>query len=456
MTVDASSSSEGGAVGTSASTTSPTLGPASASAPGAAGPVESGGAGGLNSSAGDAFDEGGNDAYAGGRQVLSPGAVTVMAARDAQVSIQPYLLLGTGRGIAATPGPVRPEQLAAIRDRYVEVPEYTDLESALRARRLIVLIGPAGTGRSTTALHLLDDVSDGNVSRLDDPNTTQPDHIEAGHGYLGELTPRRNEPTQVQADRLADVFERRDAFCVLVATADPLIRSAYAAYASPCSVPERRRMLALHIDAQLRADDADGVAQQLIDLAETAELRDALGPAPRPHEVAAFAGLLVAHGRRELTQEEILVRAGGLLDSQVSEWFSGLRDSSLGERAERARRLVALRIAGAVFDDMPRHYTTDTADALSGWMAQPPIVATGRAPAPIARTLPRMPDVDDDMLLETSRMQVERGTVRIHGGAAVAASILRFRDPRTPVALLRHVWDRHMWLRTPIITWLVR
>jgi len=424
-------------------------------ATGSAGANEPAG-GGLSANSSDAFDESGLDAYAAGRRVLSPdAAVTVMSARDAHISIHPHLVVGGGRAVAPGPGPVRPELLETVCDRYVKVPEYEDIEAGLRARHLVVLVGPAGTGRTTTALHLLDAVSGGKVSRLDG-SQVQPEQIEPERGYLGELIRRREDPTPVEADRLADAFERQGAFCVLVATSDPAVRSAYAAYVATCSAPDLSAMLRTHVEAGIGPDDDEDVVEHLMTLAGSARFRTALGPAPRPHEVATSAGLLIAHGRRELTEEQLITQVAGLLDDQIAEWFSILRGTSYGERAERVRRLTALRIAAAVFDGMPHHVTTVAAEALAGWMAQPPPLVDGRgaepAGLPAARTAPPMVDAEDE--LQVSRLQVEQSTVRVHGGRKVAASILQFHDPRTPVALLRFVWDHHMWLRRPMVAWL--
>jgi hypothetical protein len=426
-------------------------------AAGTTGPDSSGtGAAGPKGSTGDAFDEAGSDAYVGGARALNPGAVTVMTAGNTQLTIHSYLGLG-GRGIAATPGPVRGEQLDEVRGRYVEVPEYADLKRALQRRHLLVLVGPTGTGRSTTALHLLDVVANGKVSRLDDPHEVSPDSIERGRGYLAELRPRRDEPSQARADRLAEVLELGGAFCVLVTTPDPALRSAYSAYSAPCSAPDQHLLLAQHVDAQIRADDPDGLAERLLAQAVTSPFVDLLGPTPRPREVAAFAELLVGYGRGELTERQVRDRTVGFLDEQVAEWFAVLRGTSFGERAERARRLTALRIAAAVFDGMPRYYVTDTTETLAAWMAHAPALPSGGATAvaaPPARATPGPADAEDEVVLATSRLRVDRGEVRVGDGVAVATTTMRYRDPRTPAALLRCVWDQHMWLRAPVVGWL--
>jgi hypothetical protein len=466
MTADAAAASDAGATSTgSATASSPassSSGPTTSAGSGSSGSPDSratstAGHTSLKGSAGDAFDEQGYDAYAGGRQVLSPSAVTVTAARDAQINIQSFMVRG---GVAPTPGPVRQDQLDTVRARYVEVPEHVGLTESLRSRHLLVLIGPPGTGRSTTALHLLDLLAEGAVSRLDaDPHMLDPDQIERGRGYLGELARKRDDPSRAQADRLADALERCGAYCVLVAPPDGGIRSGYATYAATCTAPDPQQLLAQHIDAQLTENDPDDTLERLVELAGSKRFVDALGPAPRPHEVAGLAGLLVAHGRGELTEDQAVARTAGFLEDQIAEWLSVLHGSSLGERAERARRLTAFRIATAVFDGMPRHYAAETAEALAGWMAQPPTSTPlpdgSQPPAPAPRTLTRISGIgEEEVVLDATRVRVDRDFVRVRGGAQVPASVLRFRDPRTPVALLRQVWDRHLWLRGPMVAWL--
>jgi hypothetical protein len=194
----------------------------------------------------------------------------------------------------------------------------------------------------------------------------------------------------------------------------------------------------------------------VLDLADSPRFAEALGSSPRPGEVAALADLLVACRREEISEDQLAIRVDGIRDEQLAAWFSALRGTAFGERAERARRLTALRIAAAVYDGMPRHFATDTAESLTGWLGQPVAAASGGSArtTPTVRTTPRLADPDDDLVLDASRLVVESGRVRFEGGTSVRAQMLRFDDPHMPVALLRHAWDRHMWLRPPVIAWL--
>ena len=79
-------------------------------------------------------------------------------------------------------------------------------------------MGPEGSGRSTTGLWLLDERTDGAVSRLDPAAGPflPADQIVAGHGYLATVD-RAAAPNRVAADRLAADLTAKGAYCVITA-----------------------------------------------------------------------------------------------------------------------------------------------------------------------------------------------------------------------------------------------
>lgn len=408
----------------------------------------------FQKTAGDTFDPQSNRAYEDGRSVLRVDGPTVLSGRDTNVSVH----LPGSRGVAPSPGPVPEDHLYRLRARYAEVPSYDELSAALRDRHLLVLSGPSATGRSTTALQLLDAVVDGAVSRLEpvtDPRAL-PDRFESGRGYLGEIAVGRTDPTEAQADRLADLLVRNDAYCVLVALPDSALHRAFATYSRPCGTPDTSRLLRRHIRALVRAVDPSDLAGRLTDLGRSPRFLDALGPVPRPVDVAGLAALLVEHGRGGPDLDEVEARVTGFLDVQIEEWMAALRGPSYGDRPERMRRLTALRIALAVFDGRPRYVATEAAEELALLLARPARPSTPGAPArehDLLRVV-RLPEIDeDDVLLATTRLVRERAEVLYQGGT-VPTEVLRFRDPRVPAALLRHVWLRHQGLRRPLVVWL--
>ena len=131
-----------------------------------------------------------------------------------------------GQRHGATPGPVRAEFLEWLRARYVPVDGYDQILELLRERRLVMVRGPAGTGRTTTALRLLDEVTNGKVARLDtavDLRTIEANDFTEGSGYLGELPDEGTERTlgEMHLDRLSDLLGNIKCFCVPLAEHDP-------------------------------------------------------------------------------------------------------------------------------------------------------------------------------------------------------------------------------------------
>jgi hypothetical protein len=413
---------------------------------------------GLDSSIGDAFDKLAREAYERGRWVLDP--TTVIAGRDAQVTVRTQLVLTGRAGISRSPGRMRAEQLEALRACYVAVPGYPTLLELLRNRHLLVLAGTPGSGRSTTAIRLLDDVAGGTVSRLDPAGAAvelDPQALEKGHGYLGVVAADARL-SAVAADRFADALERSGAFSVLVVADDADAATALGAYTADCPAPDPHELVAQHLDAGLDPAAPPELGLRLLTLADSPRLRRALGPCPRTGEAAGMARLLLSHGRGEIGVEDVEAELAAFLDDQIARWFSVLDAPPHGERGERARRLSSLRIALAVFDGLPSYYATSVAEMLSAHLATPFVrPPTQRrtlhlAPAPTGR-LPVLTGEDDRTLVASTRLDRVRTTAAFNG-VEVPAEVLRFADPRTPSALLRHVWTRRPALRRPLLAWL--
>ena len=87
--------------------------------------------------------------------------------RDQQVHLGDRIYYQFVRPAVAEPGEVRQERLELLSERYVHVPNYDQIYEDLKKRRLLVLAGSPGTGRTTTALHLLDELTNGIVFRLE-------------------------------------------------------------------------------------------------------------------------------------------------------------------------------------------------------------------------------------------------------------------------------------------------
>jgi hypothetical protein len=403
-------------------------------------------------------DLAGTEVYTAGRDLLSP--MTVSAARDAHVTYQAHIVMGT-RDVTTNPGPVPLDRIEALRASYVPVAGYEAFEQALRSKRLLVLVGPHSSGRSTTGLHLLDVLADGAVSRLDPTTrlaTIDEQHIASGQGYLGEIDLAAGEHGRVAADRVAALLERQQSFCVLIARPSPGLRRAMDRYWAECPPVDPMEVLAQHLEAGITTEDDPLLGERTAELATRDDIRDLLGPAACPAQVAEIAELLLSHERGERGMDAVRARAEALvLDERIEEWFAVLVGATHGIRAERARRLTATRIAVAVFDGMPRHIAESTAEDLAVQMGTPHAAAAGSsdaAPFVVPRTSARLLDPDDTFVLQASTpIEFLRLDVP-HAKGMVPGEVVRYLDPRMPAAVLRSAWSGQYALRSPMITWL--
>jgi hypothetical protein len=391
--------------------------------------------------------EEGEQAYQRGRRLF--GANTILqAGRDVQVGDR--IKVVTGKSTTSGPGPVPREQLAELRALYVRIPNYDVLQEVLRTRRLLILVGPPGSGRTTTALHLLDELTDGRVLRLaSDAELREIDdeYLDDTPGCLAEPANTR-QLTATEADRLADLCVRHDSYLVVVVPADPTGRRTTGSYAKRCEVPVAPELLAAHLETLVRSSDPSGTEQWLAALASSEDLWAAVGPDPRPAAVARLAALLVGHARDGGGLDDVRQGCEEFVTDMVAEWFGVLRDELHGRRAEQVRRGIAQRIALAVFDEQPRSFTADVGDDLADlWQLR--TRTQGRA------TRPTGPAETDDVLLASIGAELVSEQVR-YRGSWQAATVVRFTDERVPRAVLHHVWRHEVGLRQVMTAWLHR
>jgi hypothetical protein len=395
-------------------------------------------------------EQGAAEDYARGREILRPpaSATYVSGGRDQQVHVGDQIYYQLARPAVAEPGEVRQEQLVVLRERYAPVPNYDQIYKDLKKRRLLVLVGSPGTGRTTTALHLLDELTHGTVFRLEpeiDFRTLDESMVGKSRGSLAVLSGPVTPPTKAQADRLAALLARQDSFCVVVATPTPAVLRAFAEYQADCSPPPFAKLLQGHLEATVTAEDPSGTVDDLVALAMGPELQQALGAAPRASEVAELALLLVDYKRGKLPFEEVTARAEAFLERRIERWFSDLGGSPRRDVIERGLRLAALRVALAVFDGLPQHVITATGALLGDRLVQ-----TG-APEP-GPSRPIAPNFDAPSVATLDAEVVDEDVtyVDVH----VPSQVIRYLDRRTPAILLTHLWRRRQPLRQPISDWL--
>jgi hypothetical protein len=358
-----------------------------------------------------------------------------------------------GHAVARTSGPVREEVLVWIRERYLEVSGYEEMLEALKTNRVLLLRGQPGTGRVTTALHLLDRLAPGRVFRLDSGETvkslTETGLSEHNAGYVAEV-PRRiaGSLTETHLEKLHGLFKDSEAYCVLVGETDPRPSDVFGEYAHDYTAPDAAALLEKHASHEARTDDADDFEDRMSELEEADWVAKALGPCPRPLESVRMATMLARHARGQVTRVDVEREAARAVYFQITEWFAGLQAVPPGEERDEALRLAAFRIALAVLNQSPYHIVAEAA----GRLARRLITATGAT-----RTRRRTSLFTDDQMhrLPALRAKVDGGYATF-GQELVPMPLLVFHDERYPSAVLEYVWENHHRMRDAIAWWLTK
>ncbi|MFE7372395.1 hypothetical protein [Streptomyces anulatus] len=183
-------------------------------------------------------------------------------------------------GLSMRDGPVPEEELLRIRRTHIEPEGYVRLRRALEARRLLVLGGAPGTGRASTALALLEEVTRGGEGgqnservRRADPEegvrglATQVMEREGGHprgtGYLLEPAldrPGTLPPDGMDLDQLASALAQQGSYAVVIVSvgsaANPLLAGRYGAICPPAPT---RELVAVRLRQRLEEEHGDPV-----------------------------------------------------------------------------------------------------------------------------------------------------------------------------------------------------
>ncbi|MET8849653.1 hypothetical protein [Amycolatopsis sp. NPDC004625] len=396
------------------------------------------------------------DSFRKGSHFLSPevnqyGAVVSIGRADIKaLQVGHGTQIFVGQTVSRTSGPIREEVLTWTRERYLEVSGYRALAESLKTNRVLLLRGQPGTGRVTTALHLLDRLAPSRVFPLDSGESlkslTETGLPERDAGYVAEL-PRRiaSSLSETHLGKLHGLLEDKDAYCVLVAEADPRPSDVFGGYAQDYTAPEAAALLKKHAGHEVHVDDPDDFEDRMAELLAADWVTKALGPAPRPLESVRMAALLAEHARGRNTRVDVEREATRGVSFQVAEWFAGIQGLSPGEDRDEALRLAAFRIALAVLNKSPYHIVAEAAGRLAGRL----IAATG---ATGVRRTSLFTD-DQDHRLPALRAKVVPGATTF-GQELVPMPLLVFHDERYPSTVLKYVWDNHHRLRDAIAWWL--
>ncbi|MEV4879347.1 hypothetical protein [Streptomyces cyaneofuscatus] len=390
-------------------------------------------------------------------------------------------------GVAMRGGPVPEEELRRLRRAHVEPAGYVRLRRALESRRLLVLGGAPGTGRTSTALALLDEVTrngsgDGGRVRRVDPH--QGEGVRGlsgevaggeggerrGTGYLLELAldrPGTLPPDEMDLDQLASTLAEGGAYAVVVVSvgsaANPLLAGRYGMVCPPAPSRElvtvrlRERLEEARGAGSPTEAEGAGPLERAARLAEDPEVTEAVGLDDlRPAEAELLASLLAEHLLGSLTREELLSGCRSIAAVQAHEWFAGVDralaappsgDGRTSVRSATAALFhpVAFRIALAVLGG-GSHSAVSAAAHLLTWELSVQSDPDNTPSRPLF-----CDDPESDRAL--SRARSDDGAVDV-AGAEVTGRLIFYRGSALPAAVLAEIWDRHFPVRAPVVRWL--
>ncbi|MFF9163074.1 hypothetical protein ACF081_22885 [Streptomyces longwoodensis] len=341
-------------------------------------------------------------------------------------------------------GPLPDDELRKLRRVFQEPAGYAACKEQLRTGRLLVLCGEPGTGRTCTAVSLLDDLTRGQVSRLDarsDLGALEENQIRKGHGYALEPT-GAGLPDETGLDRLCELLGRQEAYAVLLAAPEPGdVLSRGGRYYRAHTPPSAADVLTGHLSAELE-DAPAAVLEQARTTAADPEVVEATGlDELLPAEAARLAGLVARHVRDDLTYGQLLAACREFTENQAADWFAA------GGRSEDPRQLrdAAYRIAVAALEGASLSVVAEAAEVLAWELA---VTVDPEA-------MPGRPLFSDGIgaRLVSARAVAEAGVEQV-GDEDVPVRTVRFRGEGLGSAVLSHLWQHRHNVRGPLLRWL--
>ncbi|NEB93056.1 hypothetical protein [Streptomyces bauhiniae] len=254
----------------------------------------------------------------GTRTPADPAAPTGAAEADEQVSalhstyttVNQYLYGNVGRGgvtgiagaasvsMGRATGPMRPEEITGLLERYAEPDAFEDALADLRADHVVILIGESGTGRRSGAIALLKKAmaGGGRVVVLSPDSTLDQladRRFDAGNGYVVLDRVHDGSLNDAQADfAWRRVQERvQDSKAHLVVTTRPRLERRLPTAVShvPWAAPATEQVLRLRLRLGGVAEETIAEAVKLIrvncPVAKAAEVADGICAGGTPQEV---------------------------------------------------------------------------------------------------------------------------------------------------------------------------
>ncbi|GAA1262021.1 hypothetical protein [Saccharothrix xinjiangensis] len=338
-------------------------------------------------------------------------------------------------GVVVRSGPVSRAVLDRIRESYVEPSRYQETKRRLEELRLVLIRTRRGSGRTTTALRLLDQLCRAGVRKLDpDVNvkTLREDDLEDNHGYLLD-SPEAEQARALrsyQAERIGALLESKG--CRLVVILDEstpldlvdLVHHVVDDLGSVTPAEVLRRHLADVDDALFEHDEVRGVVEQFTDDTPCGE-------------VAELAGLLREVADGTVAVEQLAERCSRAGEANFVEWFDRQTDTDL----------LAFVIAPAVFNDESVQLVSAAAEMLADRIRQ--VELPRRADR--AREVFKVPL---EQRVREARAKLVPDTQELTFGKVPVLRV-RFEDNSFPYRVLRHVCAQYDQANRLVRDWLL-
>ena len=327
---------------------------------------------------------------------------------------------------------------------FIEPAEFGELERSSEAQTIVVLTGPAGTGKSTVLLRLLaggpsgadavfrldpttelsklvcDEVPEGAVLLLDDLPAAQLSSLNGYEihrltGQLGDRGCRLGLTTTAVGTSLSTT----GGCVVLGLRSRPEPRVVFDHHMA-------QLMLGRRVEWQALRDRPD--LQEF--LAEELDISQHLGAA------AELARRVAAVAHDPQTAVERLRQPDGDAIEECARWFRELGDAKAN----------CFAVALAVLDGMPRETVARSAESLERLVAPQPdtVIQQQQAPNPFAVAA----------VVSPSRLRAEVvGKTRTTHLGEIREQVIRYLRRDFAGLVLRHVWREHDWIRPSLLIW---